>query len=110
MDTEEEGGEERATNVLDKVFGKQGSKAQLAPKNMYEDTRKILEAEVNKMEARKYAGRKETKEIHAELNTLPRCAKHGTVIFYFVLVDGYVSKDKAVSLIFFCSIFLSNME
>ena len=62
------------TNVLDKLFD--GT----VPTQMMEDTWEVLAPEVNMEKARKWSTK--MKAVHAELDTLPRCAKHGTVSYW----------------------------
>ena len=62
------------TSVLDKLF--QGT----VPEKKLTDTREVLAPEVNMDNAKKWSGN--MKAVHAELDTLPRCAKHGTVSFW----------------------------
>ena len=85
-------------NVLDQLF--QGA----VPQKMMEDTREILAPKINMEKAREHA--EKMRAVHAELNTLPRCAKHGTVSFclFFVYCMFFVSSSKAVSFLC-CSIF-----
>ena len=52
---------------------------------MMEDTKEILASEVNMTRAKEWAIK--MKNVHMELDTLPRCAKHGTVSYclFFII-------------------------
>ena len=51
---------------------------------MMEDTRKVLAPEVNMEKAREWGHK--MRSVHAELDTLPRCAKHGTVSYWLFFI------------------------
>ena len=68
-----------ATSVLDTLF------AGVVPKKMMDDTKEILAPEVNMNRAKEWSVK--MKSVHMELDTLPRCAKHGTVSYclFFII-------------------------
>ena len=67
------------TSVLDTLF------AGVVPKKMMEGMKEILAPEVNMSRAREWSVK--MKAVHTELDTLPRCAKHGTVSYclFFII-------------------------